>query len=178
MPMSLNSLLQTHPYKRKDCLEYICAKIKVPSNGCTADTLREKILEFTSDDTEKEEKIKEVAFHFKHTEERKNKRCDQHSKCPPSPNPFSTTNPDINSQSIFSDANGDQDDAEKIIDESFQHMFGSDGSISENITENSVTQQERTTLPTFSPLNPDARVFESVRHENEDQMKFFEKQPR
>ena len=58
MPMSLNSLLQTHPYKRKDCLEFICAKIKVPSNGYTADTLRQKILEHTDDDKEMEEQIR------------------------------------------------------------------------------------------------------------------------
>ena len=71
MPMSLNSLLQTHPYKKKDCLEFICAKIKIPSNWYTADNLRQKILEYTDNDKEMEDNIKEVAYYFKHKEEKK-----------------------------------------------------------------------------------------------------------
>ena len=105
MPMSLSSLLQTYPYKKKDCLEHICAKFKITSNACTVDSLRQRILEFTDENSEMEEKIKEVAYHFKYTEEKKNKTSTPHSK--------------FQSQSLFGDTDDDRDEAERMIDESF-----------------------------------------------------------
>ena len=43
MAISLNSFLQTHPYKRKDYLEHICGFLKISRNG-TAETLRARIV--------------------------------------------------------------------------------------------------------------------------------------
>ena len=42
--MSLNSFLQTHPYKRKDCLEHLCAFLQLSKNG-TVESMRARIVD-------------------------------------------------------------------------------------------------------------------------------------
>ena len=130
MPMSLCSLLNTHPYKKKDCLEYLCAKLKITANGSTVDTLRQRVLEYADENKEMEEKIKEAAYHFKHREEKKNKISTPHSK--------------VSSQSLFGsqtacsdtddDDDEDDDDAEKLIDESFSLLFGGSENVADETT--------------------------------------------
>ena len=50
MPMSLNSLLTTYPYKRKDCLYHICAQLELPRGG-TVETMRNRIVDFVDRQT-------------------------------------------------------------------------------------------------------------------------------
>ena len=69
MPVSLNTLLHTHPYKRKDYLESICAKLQLSTKG-TADTLRQRIVIFVENNDEMDEKIEEYAYHLKHTDDK------------------------------------------------------------------------------------------------------------
>ena len=50
MPMSLNSLLTTYPYKRKDCLYHICAHLELPRGGIV-ETMRNRIVDFVDRQT-------------------------------------------------------------------------------------------------------------------------------
>ena len=114
MPLSLNSLLQTWPYKKKDCLEHICKAQKLSPNG-VADTLRQRILTHVEKRPETETVIREMANSYKHTET-------QNTKDKPTPYPLSprivtqvhstpvgtrVTKP---SQSLFDDPNEDEND--------------------------------------------------------------------
>ena len=76
--MSLGSFLQTHPYKRKDCLEHICKTLKLSTNGIV-ETLRSRIIDHVDGKTDLkdkvtvEEQIKDIAQTFKSTENKKHK---------------------------------------------------------------------------------------------------------
>lgn len=62
--MSLNSFLQTHPYKRVDSLKHICTALKISTNG-VAETLRSRIIEKVGENDEMEKQVKDVALEFK-----------------------------------------------------------------------------------------------------------------
>ena len=111
MPLSLQSLLQTWPYKRKDCLEHICKTQKLSPNG-VADTLRYRILTHVENRPEIEEKVKDTALNFKQKEIQNNK-----DKYPISPvikttTPIHSTPVTNSSQSLFNDPRDDDYDDE------------------------------------------------------------------
>ena len=63
--VELQSLLMSHPYKNKLCLEHLCDMLKIPRFGKnTAETLRSKITDYAGDDKSREEHIKDLATKF------------------------------------------------------------------------------------------------------------------
>ena len=70
--MSLGSFLQTHPYKRKDCLEHICKTLKLSTNGIV-ETLRSRIIDYAEGKSDMEEQIKQIAQKYKSIENKKHK---------------------------------------------------------------------------------------------------------
>ena len=63
--VELQSFLMSHPYKNKPCLEHLCDMLKIPRVGKnTADTLRNKIIDYAGDDEAREEHIKDMATKF------------------------------------------------------------------------------------------------------------------
>ena len=78
MPLSLTSFLQSHPFKKKDCLEHICKSLKLSSNG-TVETMRTRIIdhvESKQDPNERmllDDKVKDIARRFKTSEHKKTK---------------------------------------------------------------------------------------------------------
>ena len=61
--MSLNSFLQTHPHKRKDCIEHICMFLGLSKNG-TVESMRARIVDYVDrrykSDSEEDETARQV----------------------------------------------------------------------------------------------------------------------
>ena len=80
--MSLNSFLQTHPHKRKDCIEHICMFLGLSKNG-TVESMRARIVDYVDrrykSDSEEDEiarlelenKIKDEAQKYKQSQNEK-----------------------------------------------------------------------------------------------------------
>ena len=66
MPESLNTFLQTHPYKKVDCLKHLCSELKLSGKG-VAETLRTRIIDHIGDNADLEAKVRQAASKFKTT---------------------------------------------------------------------------------------------------------------
>ena len=64
MPVSIKSLLTTHPFKLKPSLEHICSKLKLPTDG-TVPLLRKRILTHVKENQGSEEKVRKISIDYK-----------------------------------------------------------------------------------------------------------------
>ena len=67
MPLSIESLLETHPYKVKECLEKVCRKLNLTSNGTTK-ALRARIVTHVGENKVLGEKVRKVTKDFEDNE--------------------------------------------------------------------------------------------------------------
>ena len=64
MPLTIESLLDTYPYKLKDCLEQMCDRLKLSKKG-TNKVLRKRISSHVEENNDAEEKVREFAYDFR-----------------------------------------------------------------------------------------------------------------
>ena len=63
-PVTLGSLLHTHPYKKVNSLQHISAKLKLPTVG-TVDVMRDNIMDYVGNDASLESMVKDIAIRFR-----------------------------------------------------------------------------------------------------------------